>query len=186
MARAHSADVPSYDTYPAPTPAESESMPQDWPYEPTSDEARLRAENPRLNQTAEQIGETLGRVTAMARMARGRVRERVEDIRGDASGAGATVQEKFEAMGEQARQRIEDWREVTNERIHDLRSRANDMRSRAERELAEGRERAIRRVNEARYQAQRYAHEKPLHVIGGALAAGIILGIGLRVWRDHD
>lgn len=174
MARVRSADVPRYDTYPAPAPAEAEGVPQDWPYEPKTDEFRTR-ENQRLNRTAEQIGETLGRVAALGHVAR----TRLQSVRGEAEQARVGLQQKFEEMGDDARERLEDWREAAGERLEDLRNKAI-------RGLECGRERAARRVNEARVRAQSYARENPLQVIAGALVAGIVLGIGLRAWRSSD
>lgn len=170
MARVRSADVPSYDTYPAPTPAETEGMPQDWPYEPKTDEVRTR-ENQRLNQTAEQIGETLGRVAALGHVAR----TRLQSVRGEAVQARAGLQQKLEQLGGDARVRLEDWRDAAGERLEDLRDKTI-------RGLECGRERAARRMNDARV----YARQNPLQVIAGALVAGIVLGIGLRAWRSND
>lgn len=175
MARARSSDVPRYDTYPAPTPAEAASTPQDWPYEPKTDE--YRSGNERLNQAAEQIGTTMGRVVAATR-------ERFGVIRGGQGGL--DFQEKIGEMsdqararvneiGEQARERLENLRETAGEQLDDLRSQARDAAKRAR-----------ARVNEAQQQARQYAHENPLHVIAGALLAGILLGIGVRIWRANN
>src|SRR4051794_32577755 len=141
MPRVSSADVPRYDTYPAPTPAESEGMPQDWPYEPLTDEARA-AHNQRLDQTAEQIGETLGRVVAIARTAR----ERLQQARNQSG-------ELKENVAGMARERLEDWRGAAGERIEELRQtateRVEELRARTQQTVGEARERAVRRINEA-------------------------------------
>ena len=178
MARAHSADVPSFDSYPAPEPVEAATSREsrDWSYEPVSDEFR-GAPNQRLNQTAEQIGETMGRVVAMARAAR----QRIESARSDAS---AGLKQQVEAMSEQARERLDGWREIASERIDGLRAvaseRLDDLRDKTERGIACGREQAAVRVD----QARRYARANPEKVIGGALLAGLAVGIGLRIWNS--
>ncbi|MGI9103147.1 MAG: hypothetical protein ACR2IF_11970 [Terriglobales bacterium] len=38
---------------------------------------------------------------------------------------------------------------------------------------------------EARTRAERLAHDYPVQVIAGAAAAGLVVGILLRLWRDH-
>ena len=189
MARVHSADVPSFDAYPAPAPAEAASarpdVPTDRPYEPGPKTDEFRgAENQRLIQTAEQIGETLGRVVAMARAAG----QRVDSVRREAA-AGLTQQ--VDALSGASSERIDALRAAANERLEDasvridaLRERAserlNDLRDMTERGLACGRERAARRVA----QAREYARDNPEKVIGGALFAGLAIGIGIRMWNS--
>ncbi|HTK94156.1 MAG TPA: hypothetical protein VL382_00845 [Terriglobales bacterium] len=179
MARARSSDVPRFDTYPAPAPSEAASTPQDWPYEPKTDE--YRPGNPRLNQAAEQIGATVGRAVARARG----VGDRVGVIAGGQSGPG--IKEKVNELGEQARERVAELRDAAGERLEEMRDRAQRGISDAREQLSEVAERARIRASEARDQAQRYARENPLQVITGALVAGVLLGIGLRIWRaSHD
>jgi ElaB/YqjD/DUF883 family membrane-anchored ribosome-binding protein len=173
MARARSSDIPSFDTYPAPTPSEAQSTPQDWPYEPKSDE--YRPGNERLNRKAEQVGASVGRAVRAAKD----MRERFGGIRDRQGRPGMTeeLKEKVAEVAGQARGKIEDLRESASEQFDELSVRARDAAARA---------RVRVRVNEAREHAQRYARENPLHVIAGALLAGILLGIGLRVWRSSD
>lgn len=175
--RARSADFPSYDSYPAPSPSESASTPQDWPYEPKTDE--FRPGNERLNQMAEHIGATVGTAVAMTR---GRFRV----IRGGAAqgpGLKEKVSEKVSDLGQQAREKVEDLTGAASEKLGDLKDRAqegmSELRDQAQQHLDDARRRAIA----ARDQAQRYARENPLQVVAGALIFGAILGIGLRIWR---
>ncbi len=44
---------------------------------------------------------------------------------------------------------------------------------------------ARRTVANARTRAERIAHEEPMKFIAGAAAVGMVVGIGLRLWRDH-
>jgi ElaB/YqjD/DUF883 family membrane-anchored ribosome-binding protein len=46
-------------------------------------------------------------------------------------------------------------------------------------------ETARARVYEARTRAQHYAHAYPLQTIGAMAGLGVVLGIALRLWRDH-
>jgi ElaB/YqjD/DUF883 family membrane-anchored ribosome-binding protein len=187
MPRAHSSDVPRYDTYPAPTPSEAASTPQDWPYEPRTDLDRTQVGNPRLNQTAENIGETLGRVVAITRSVRGRVDRIKRDATAGGTGLTAELKQRASELGEEARARMEDLRSQVEERIAGAREaasvRIDGLRDQARRGLENGRERARARVE----QARQYAHDNPLPVIAGAALAGIALGVGLRLWRSrHD
>ena len=177
--RARSADIPSYDTYPAPTPSESAATPQDWPYEPKSDE--YRPGNPRLNEVAEQIGMTMGRAVSAAR-------SRFGVIQGGGQGPGLKekVGDKVSDLTEQARAKADDLASAAGEKFDELKGRAqqqmDDLREQAQVRLDDARRRAM----EARDRAQRYAHDNPLQVIAGALIFGVLLGIGLRIWRASN
>lgn len=194
MPRARSADVPRYDTYPAPTPSEAAATPQDWPYEPKTDvDLRTQCGNPRLNETAEQIGETLGRAVALARSVPRRVehiKDRFAVVRGGAGqgpGLAENVKQRAGELRDEARARMQDLRTQVQDRLDDARAtareRIEEARSIARDRLAEARERARLRAA----QARQYAHDNPLQVIGGAALAGLALGVGLRLWRSsHD
>jgi ElaB/YqjD/DUF883 family membrane-anchored ribosome-binding protein len=67
--------------------------------------------------------------------------------------------------------------EGTRERIQ---QRVNDMR----RTLADGQESALKNARHAATSADRYVHQNPWPVIGGALAAGVILGLLARRGLD--
>lgn len=177
--RARSADIPSFDTYPAPTPSERNGMPQDWPYEPKTDE--FRPGNERLNQVAEQIGSTVGKAVAMTR---GRFRV----IRGGASqgpGLKDKVADKVSDLGEQAREKVDEFTSAAGAKLDDLKGRAQESMGELRDQAQQGLDEARRRALEARERAQRYARQNPLQVIGGALAFGVLLGIGLRIWRGN-
>jgi ElaB/YqjD/DUF883 family membrane-anchored ribosome-binding protein len=176
--RARSADIPSYDTYPAPTPSESAATPQDWPYEPKTDE--FRPGNERLNEVAEQIGTTVGKAVSAARSGFG-------VIQGGGGSQGPGLKEKVSDLGEQARAKVDDLANAAGEKLDELKGRAqqqvDELRDQAQQRLDDAR----RRAAEARDRAQRYARENPLQVIAGALLFGALLGIGLRIWRaSHE
>ena len=181
MPRSHSADIPRYDTYPAPTPSEAASTPQDWPYEPKTDVDARTIGNPRLNETAERIGDTLGRVVNIARTARRRA-ENVASGSGEVAGG---LKERVNEFGEQARARMEDLRGRVETQISDAReaarARLDEARSIARERLDDARWRARVRAQ----QARRYAHDNPLQIIAGAALAGLAVGVGLRLWRSH-
>jgi ElaB/YqjD/DUF883 family membrane-anchored ribosome-binding protein len=178
--RARSADIPSFDTYPAPTPSESAATPQDWPYEPKTDE--FKPGNERLNQVAEQIGSTVGKAVSIARSGFGVIQG------GGQGGPGLKekVTDKVSDLGDQARAKVDDLTTAAGEKLDELKGRAqeqmDDLREQAQQRLDDARRRAM----EARDRAQRYARENPLQVILGALIFGAILGIGLRIWRASN
>ena len=186
MPRAHSADVPRYDTYPAPTPSEAAASAQDWPYEPKTDvDRRTQCGNPRLNDAAAQVGETLGRVVSIARSLPRRVenlKDRVGTVR--ASGPTVDLMDRVSDLGDQAKSRMQDLRDRVEGQFNDAREaarhRLDEARSMARRRLDETRERARLRAE----QARQYAHANPLQVIAAAALAGLALGAGLRLWRS--
>lgn len=188
MPRANSADVPRFDTYPAPTPSEAASTPQDWPYEPKTDlDVRTQASSRRLNETAENIGEALGRVVALTRSVRGRIDHMKSTATAGGSGAAADLKQRAAEFGEEARARMENLRSEVEQRVagarEAARERFDELRDQTLRGLESGRKRARARLE----QAERYAHDNPLQVIAGAALAGLALGIGLRLWRSrHD
>ena len=67
--------------------------------------------------------------------------------------------------------------EGTRERIQ---QRVNEMR----RTLADGQESALKSARQAAASADRYVHHNPWPVIGGALAAGVIIGLLARRGLD--
>jgi ElaB/YqjD/DUF883 family membrane-anchored ribosome-binding protein len=67
--------------------------------------------------------------------------------------------------------------EGTRERIQ---QRVNEMR----RTLSDGQESALKSARQAATSADRYVHQNPWPVIGGALAAGVIVGLLARRGLD--
>lgn len=86
------------------------------------------------------------------------------------------------------------------DRLQDMKERFTVIRGRTQEDLAakasEVAEDVKERASDARYRAQQmardlrartelYAREDPLGFIGRAAAVGVVLGIALRIWRDH-
>ena len=116
--------------------------------------------NPRLNSAAESVGTALGTAVNRVRQLPDRLQDaksRFTVIRGR---KGRDVKEEAKEAAENAVNRI---REVSA----DVQDQARDT------------------VAQARTRADYLAHERPLDFIAGAAAFGMILGIGLRIWRDH-
>jgi hypothetical protein len=121
-----------------------------------------RAENPRWNEAAENIGRTAGRAVAKIR----EFPRQIDDVREDA-------REKLREIRIQSQPggpgRFDQLKDRAVERLDILRNRANE------------------RVLIYRNRAQRMTRERPLAIIAGAFAAAFVLGVALRIWRsDRD
>lgn len=141
--------------------------------------------NPRLNSAAESVGSALGTAVSSVRG----IPNKLQDAKA-----------RFTVIRGRQAQDVQDAAEQTVNRIRDAgaelteqaRERLADVKSQAQQRLGEVRDAAIQRVDDARQsllqardRADHLAHEYPLHVIAGAAAFGMLLGFGLRIWRDH-
>jgi ElaB/YqjD/DUF883 family membrane-anchored ribosome-binding protein len=123
--------------------------------------------NPRLNTAAESVGTALGSAVVQVRRLPDRLQEakqRFTVIRG--------------RKGEQAKSAMNDAvakaRETGEELADKARVAGDELKVTAQEKLAQ-----------ARTRTERMAHDYPLHVIGASAAAGMLMGIVLRLWRDH-
>jgi len=97
-----------------------------------------------------------------------------------------------ERMGNIFGSAIEKVKELPD-RLQDMKHRFTLIRGRSQEELSDRagemaedvKEQAQRTFSNVRSRAERLAREEPLRFIGGAALAGMALGIGLRLWRDH-
>jgi hypothetical protein len=119
-----------------------------------------RASNPRLNSAAETVGSTLGSAVSQVR----RVPDRLQD-------GLAEAKQRFQVI---RGRKGEDVKAAMNDAVEKAREAGEDLKDTAQEKLSE-----------ARSRAERLAHHYPLHVIGTAAAFGFLLGIVLRLWRDH-
>ncbi len=79
------------------------------------------------------------------------------------------------------------------DRLQEMKERFTVIRGRAQQDLKtkaadladDLKEQAKRTAGEARTRAQRMSRQQPVAVILGAAAVGMVLGIILRIWRDH-
>ncbi len=119
-----------------------------------------RAENPRWNEAAENIGRTAGRAVAKIR----EFPRQIEDAREDA-------REKLRAIRTQSQQagegRQSQFKEQAGQRLEILKNRAHE------------------RVLIARNRAQRMTRERPIAIIASAFGACFMLGVALRIWRSN-
>ncbi len=119
--------------------------------------------NPRLNSAAETVGSALGTAVSSVRHLPSSLQEaksRFTVIRG---------------------RKKSDVKEAADEAIERIREAGAEVKEQAR----EGLEQARHGLEHAQARAERLAHTYPLHVMAGAAAFGLLLGIGLRIWRDH-
>lgn len=112
--------------------------------------------NPRLHSAAESVGTALGTAVTRAR----HLPDRLQDAK-----ARFTV-----IRGRKQR----DLKESADEAVDRIRDASVEVKAQARETVAQ-----------ARTRAEHLAHEYPLDFIAGAAAFGVLLGIGLRIWRDH-
>jgi ElaB/YqjD/DUF883 family membrane-anchored ribosome-binding protein len=161
-----SADVPTYDTYPAEPPQAI-----DW----RERQERWRAagnENPRLNETAEKIGSAVGEVVSRAQDARRKFTSVQSDMR---RSSGSKVdemrqraQEKWENATDAAQQRLEEWKRTARDSAENARDQI------------------VQRTREARLKTRAYVNENPHYVILGIAGAAFAVGMAARIWRSRD
>jgi ElaB/YqjD/DUF883 family membrane-anchored ribosome-binding protein len=155
-----SADVPTYDTYPAEPPRTSGWRPAD---------SRAPERNARLDERAERVGSLVGDVVNRGRQALGRFDSMKSDVR---RSSGDKVQELKERASEKwanaratAQGRLQDWRETAR----DTANNAKEM--------------VVERTRDARIRAKAYTNENPHHVLLGIAGAAFAIGLTARIMR---
>jgi ElaB/YqjD/DUF883 family membrane-anchored ribosome-binding protein len=162
-----SADVPTYDTYPA-------EPPRDIDWEGRKDQWRTyETRNPRLNETAEKIGSTVGEMVNRAQEARRKFGSRRDDIRQSSAG-------KVEEFKQRAQ---EQWSNATEAAQH----RLDDWKQTAQESADEARRAIVQKTREARIRTRAYVNENPHHVLLGIAGAAFAVGLTARIMRSrHD
>jgi len=164
-------DVPNFDTYQA---------------EPPLPEKRSRSDgNTALEQTARQVGATMGKAVATMHKAQ----ERMKDIAADTTEAATTQIEEVKNKAQQATARIsemtdavkaraQEWSEAAVARAEELRSATLEKASQLGSSVKMG-------YYRTRMRANRVVREYPLQVVLVAGALGFLVGVGLRIWRAN-
>lgn len=139
--------------------------------------------NPRLSGAAEKVGRTLGTAVSGARSAR----DRFTVIRGGGGEGG--IKDKMSDVVDQAREKGEELvdkaRQTGEELVGKAREKGSELAEQARSKTAELKEQARVRLEQARSRAEHMVRHDPVRVIGAAALLGVVLGIFLRVWRDH-
>ena len=162
-----SADVPTYDTYPA-------EPPRDIDWQGRKDQWRsYETRNPRLSETAEKIGSTVGEMMNRAQEARRRFGSTRDDIR-------QTSASKIEELKHRAQEQWSKATDVAQERLEDWKQTAQESADEARRAVTQ-------KAREARVKARAYVNENPHHVLLGIAGAAFALGLTARILRSrHD
>ena len=137
----------------------------------------------RLNSAAETVGRTLGSAVSGARS----TKDRFTVIRGGAGegGAKAKVEEAVEQVREKGEELVDRARQKGEELLDQARATSRQLADQARTKGQEFKEQAQVRLEQARARAEHIARHDPLRVIGAAAVMGVVLGIFLRLWRDH-
>lgn len=116
--------------------------------------------NPRLNSAAEAVGGALGSAVTQVRR----------------------VPNRLQGGLQEAKQRFQ---VIRGRKGQDAKEALNGAAERARQAGVEFKETAQEKLSEVRTRADRLTHDYPIHTIGGAAAFGFLMGIVLRLWRDH-
>ena len=160
-----SADVPSYDNYPAEPPGDI-----DW----KERQERWRApgnQNPRLNETAEKIGSAMGEMVNRAQDARRKISSAQDDAR-RSSGS------KVDEIKQRAQEKWADATDAAQQRLDDWKRTARDSAENAKEQI-------VQRTREAREKTRAYVDENPHHLILGIAGAAFAIGLAARIWRSQ-
>jgi len=129
------------------------------------------ATNPRLNGAAESVGSALGTAVSSVRHLPSTLQDakaRFTVIRG------RKQRDVQEAAGQTVNRIREASVKVKDEAIGRIREASATVKDQAR----EG-------LEQARTRADNLAYDYPLEFIAGAATFGMLLGMGLRIWRDH-
>jgi ElaB/YqjD/DUF883 family membrane-anchored ribosome-binding protein len=161
--RTGSADVPTYDSYPAEPPRAI-----DW--QQRQERWRTGEQNSRLNETAEKIGSAVGDLVNRAQGARRRLDSAKQDAR-QSSGSKLDelkqrAQEQWSSATDVAQQRLEDWKQTARESAENARHAV------------------VQRARDARIRAKNYTDENPHHILLGIAGAAFAIGLTARIMRS--
>ena len=105
------------------------------------------------------------------------------------------VQDAAETIGSGVGRAVNAVRELPErlrlqQRLEDMKRRFTVIKGRAQEDAldraGELKEKAGDKLADVRTRASRLARQYPFGVVLGAAGAGFILGVALRIWRDHD
>jgi ElaB/YqjD/DUF883 family membrane-anchored ribosome-binding protein len=114
----------------------------------------------RLDNTGQRVGTALGAVVNQTRELTDRVQDRVRDMK-----------QRFQV--------------ITSRRTAEVKDRASDLADDAQQRAAQLADEARHQARHLEFRARIYARNYPFQFIGGAAAAGFIIGFLLRMWRDE-
>ena len=135
-----------------------------------------RANHPRLNQAAVNIGSALGTTVGRVRSGLSVASDRQRALSRNIAQA---VSEKTESITASISQRAGELGDLTQEK-------ASELLDYTQQTWTDARDRMNLRLNEMRRQASALRDEHPLELIGAFTAFGFALGVALRIWRSNN
>jgi ElaB/YqjD/DUF883 family membrane-anchored ribosome-binding protein len=112
----------------------------------------------------------------------------IERIELEAPPRSAALQETAQTIGGAVGKAVETVQHLP-ERLQEMKERFTVISGRAQKDTmskaSELKEQAAEKVSEARSRADRLARQYPLQTIAVMAGIGLLLGIVLRIWRDH-
>lgn len=137
------------------------------------------ANNPRLNQTAENIGSAVGST----------VREMKSRFRVVKGGAQESISSTTDDLKQRAGETVEQAKQRASEVVQQASNKASEVldsaKERASAAMDTVRAKASESMQSARNRAAYLKEEYPMQVVMGAAAAGFVLGVALRIWRSN-
>jgi len=110
-----------------------------------------------IEAAARNVGSAIGRVVSRVREKRDQVKDTVDET---TYRLRSRAREATDRVRSQAREASRNYSELAQEKIETARSSARDL-------------------------ARRATRDYPVHVILGAAVAGVLIGAGLRIWREN-
>jgi uncharacterized protein YjbJ (UPF0337 family) len=151
------------------------------PRAPALPEQASPASNPRLNQTAENIGAAVGNTVREIKDIKDRFRAAKDDSAESAWSAAAGWKQRAGESIDDAKQRASRAVQAAGDKASEV---LNTARQRASDAVDTARAKASENIEATRRRATHVANEYPVHVVLGAAGAAFALGIALRIWRS--
>jgi hypothetical protein len=149
---------------------------------PALPEQASLASNPRLNQTAENIGSAVGNTVREMKDLKSRLRGAKEESAESAWSAAAGWKQRAEESIDEAKQRASRAVQAAGDKASEVLGTA---RQRASDAVDAARAKASENIEATRRRATYVANEYPVHLVLGAAGAAFALGVALRIWRSN-
>jgi ElaB/YqjD/DUF883 family membrane-anchored ribosome-binding protein len=113
-----------------------------------------------------------------------RPKERRQHMHHDIRASGERIASDFQALLNDTEGLLRAVSGASGETIENTRERIQQRVDALRKTLADGQDSAVKNARKAALSADRYVHDNPWPIIGGALAAGVILGLLARRGLD--
>jgi ElaB/YqjD/DUF883 family membrane-anchored ribosome-binding protein len=170
-----SSDIPNFDTYPGDPPETGNLAPE--------------PNKTALEQRASQVGAAMGKVVVMLRKSQDKLKDIASET-GEEAGARLnnlteTAKDKAHEAANQMQELAGNAKAKTQEWGRTAALRAGELRQLAAERAVELGSRARNNYFRARVKANQVTRDYPVHVVLAAGAVGLVLGVGLRIWRAN-